>query len=209
MLALLNKGADQLNRYPFFSLKVVTESNNTISIQKHTNLEENHFDRVFGAKYDSVLTCPICNNRSVTPEYQLSLQLAPKVAPDGLISLKACFASNFAEEYVEASCDKCGYKTEPSEKSKRFAKKIEIRKLPKFLVINLSRYKIGRFAQTKIMNPVRLEEKLVLKEGDKDVIYQLRGVISHRGKQVRSGHYIAFIKQPDRTWAKCDDMWVG
>lgn len=209
MLALLNKGADQLNRYLFSPLKVVIESNNTISIQGHTNLEENHFDRVFGAKYDSVLTCPICNNRSVTPEYQLSLQLAPKVTPNGLINLKACFASNFAEEYVEASCDKCGYKTEPSKKSKRFAKKTEIRKLPKFLVINLSRYKIGRFAQTKIMNPVKLEEKLVLKEGDKDVIYQLRGVISHKGRQVRSGHYIAFIKQPDRTWAKCDDMWVG
>jgi len=208
MLALLNKGADQLNRYPFFSLNVVIKPNNTISIQRHTNLE-NHFDRVFGAKYDSVLTCPICNNRSVTPEYQLSLQLAPKVTPNGLINLKACFASNFAEEYVEASCDKCGYKTQPPEKSKRFAKKTEIRKLPKFLVINLSRYKIGRSSQTKIMNPVKLEEKLVLKEGDKDVIYQLRGVISHKGRQVRSGHYIAFIKQPDRTWAKCDDMWVG
>jgi len=209
MLALLNKGVDQLNRYPLFSPEVAIKSNNTTSAQSHTNLEGNHFDRVFGAKYDSVLTCPICNNRSITPEYQLSLQLVPKVTPSALINLKACFAANFAEEYVEASCDKCGYKTEPSEKSKRFAKKTEIRKLPKFLVINLSRYKMGRFAQTKIMNRVKLEEELVLKEGDKDVTYQLRGVISHTGKQLRSGHYIAFTKQPDRTWAKCDDVWVG
>ena len=164
---------------------------------------------MFGAKYDSVLTCPICNNRSITPEYQLSLQLVPKVKPDALISLKACFAANFAEEYVEASCDKCGYKSEPSGKSKRFTKKTEIRKLPKLLVINLSRYKIGRVAQLKIMNPVKLEEKLVLKEGDKDVTYQLRGVISHKGKHLRSGHYIAFTKQPDRTWAKCDDFRVS
>ncbi|KAG0642541.1 hypothetical protein HOY80DRAFT_616038 [Tuber brumale] len=173
-----------------------------------TNSEENHFDRVFGAKYDSILTCPICNNRSVTPEYQLSLQLTPKANSKAMIDLKACFATNFSREYVEASCDNCGHKTEASDKSKWFSKKTEIRKLPKFLIINISRYRIGGLAQTKIMNPVNLEENLVLKEGDKDVTYQLRGMISHKGEQVRCGHYIAFVKQPDRTWARCDDTTI-
>ncbi|PWW74791.1 cysteine proteinase [Tuber magnatum] len=147
MLVLLNKGVDQLNSAP----------NGTNSV--------NYFDRIFGAKYDSILTCPACNNKSVTPEYQLNLQLALKVTRRAMINLNDCFADNFAEE-------------------------------------------IGGSAQTKIMNSVKLEEKIVLKEDNKDVTYKLRGIISHQGTRVRSGHYIAFVKQPDGTWAKCDDTWI-
>ncbi|KAG0125976.1 hypothetical protein HOY82DRAFT_542799 [Tuber indicum] len=187
----------------------IIRSNTTVSAQE-TNSEENHFGRVFGAKYDSILTCRVCKNQSVTPEHQLSLQLTPEVTTKATINLKACFTDIFSGEDVEASCDNCGHKANLSDKSKCFSKKTEIRKLPKFLIITISRYSINDSGvSNKIMNPVKVEEKLVLEEGDKDVTYQLTGMISHKGGQLKCGHYIAFIKQPDRTWAKCDDSKVG
>jgi ubiquitin C-terminal hydrolase len=207
---MLNKGIDQLAEYAVPSRARAPDSILTIY------RGENHFNNAFGGKYVSVLTCPKCKNRSVTPENHITLQLHPSARSNEPICLRKCLASNFSAEEVEASCDKCKYKTGSSRTSQRFCKKVEINRLPNFLIINVSRHMnarvdaYGRFQPQKLMNPVTLNERMVLKEeGDKEVVYKLKAMIAHSGRRMGFGHYIAFTKQPDRAWVICDDTRVS
>lgn len=39
--------------------------------------------------------------------------------------------------------------------------------------------------------------------------YTLQAVLTHRGRSSSSGHYVAWVRQSNDTWIKCDDDTVS
>lgn len=39
--------------------------------------------------------------------------------------------------------------------------------------------------------------------------YSLQAVLTHRGRSSSSGHYVAWVRQKNDTWLKCDDENVS
>ena len=85
---------------------------------------------------------------------------------------------------------------------------------PQFLIINVARHKSLRNAWrkgAKVKNRLDYPERLqmpVAGSGGREQ-YELQSVVAHLGGTMASGHYVAYVRQPDETWARCDDTVVS
>ena len=101
-------------------------------------------------------------------------------------------------------CEKCNKKT-------NFKKKLEIDRLPKYLVLVLKRFKLTSMYTTKIENLITFP---LLNLDLRDYVvssricgkYDLFGVVNHCGG-LTGGHYHCNIKQ-DSIWIKYDDSYT-
>lgn len=93
---------------------------------------------------------------------------------------------------------------EKAEGSTRIRTKL-ITSAPEILVIRLVRFKQvwdrkGQLRGIKIPDEVSFEEYLNLgefAESQEPLFYKLMGVVSHQGKNITSGHYIAAVREDD------------
>lgn len=60
----------------------------------------------------------------------------------------------------------------------------------------------------KLMNRLKFPEHLLLSEKGKEVEYELISVVAHSGHSIKHGHYVSYVRQPDGTWAECNDEQV-
>lgn len=91
------------------------------------------------------------------------------------------------------------------------------RDYPEVLFMKLRRYETvwenGKSKAAKITRPVTIPEILDISDfleyhnyGDGSrVEYELKAMVSHKGKDLNSGHYVAFVKT-DKKWWRVDDM---
>lgn len=123
--------------------------------------------------------------------------LQPAVKPgqnrlNNVINLKDLLDDFFIPEKVDATCEKCKHN------KKKFIKQVEIERLPKFLVLNVMRWtsaclRGGYIKADKIMNRLKYEERITMKEGEKDVHYMLHAVVAHSGRSLSGGKCQTFI----------------
>ena len=102
-------------------------------------------------------------------------------------------------------CEKCNKKT-------NFKKRLQIDKIPKYLILILKRFKYTTMFTTKIdnlinfpINSLDLTNYMSQKEGK--IKYELFGVVNHVGG-LQGGHYHCNIKQ-DNIWIKYDDSFTS
>ena len=83
---------------------------------------------------------------------------------------------------------------------------------PTVLVIHLKRFSFGgnggKISKT-IEFPLSLELPLSNDGGGGIALYELTGVVVHHGHSVHSGHYIAFVKAPNKQWLEMNDSTVS
>ena len=120
-------------------------------------------------------------------------------------SIYDCFDLFTHEEILKnILCEKCNKKT-------NFKKKLQIDKLPKYLVLILKRFKYTSMFTSKIDNLIHFPiESLNLSkyvtQNDGQIKYDLFGVVNHVGG-LTGGHYHCNIKQ-ENIWTKYDDSYT-
>lgn len=114
------------------------------------------------------------------------------------------------------------------ERDASYTKVSRIQRLPAYLTIQMVRFHYKGNVQTnaKLLRDVKfplilnayelcteeLQEKLKQKKADDSGsnntgFYELKAVLTHKGRSSTSGHYVAWVKK-DEQWYKCDDDYV-
>ena len=73
---------------------------------------------------------------------------------------------------------------------------------PKFLLIELRRYKIIAGDQVKVQQRLVLDEVLKNISGED---YKILAVVNHKGNTIQSGHYVTNVLADDNNWYHVDD----
>ncbi|QLL32644.1 hypothetical protein HG536_0D01660 [Torulaspora globosa] len=159
----------------------------------------------------SSIVCPECNNDSKTtidPFMDLSLDIK------GKSNLYSCLDSFHRKEQLHDfnyHCPRCNT-------SQDAIKRLSIHKLPTVLVLQLKRFEHLLNGNSLKLNdfieyPPYLNMRDYCDSGNPevkvpDIIYELIGVISHKGT-VNEGHYVATVKIAGRRWFKFSDSMVS
>ncbi|OKL61084.1 hypothetical protein UA08_03790 [Talaromyces atroroseus] len=197
----------------------------TASSDENDQLKCNCFfcKALFG-KFQSTLTCPICNHTSPTeqPLLELSLdvqlhskkrQMNGKVHGSTLVTptLAGCLQSWVMPEELIMEGYQCqGCLSYPD----KLTKQLRIKQLPAMLCMQMKRFEQTdsetRKMQGKIdfpleinMQPYTVASKSRKARGD-TFIYDLASAVVHDGAGLNEGHYIAYIRQGDR-WCLFND----
>ncbi|CAD8204134.1 unnamed protein product [Paramecium pentaurelia] len=138
------------------------------------------------------ITCLNCNNSHGNEEimYDLNIQVeGNKNLSEGLFSYINPFLLDGTNQYF---CDICGFKVDALKGDK-------IRKLPSILTITLNRYTFDyeRMQRVKLNDrfefPLEIEMGAYLENPVDNLIYELQGIIIHRGN-AHGGHYFAYFR---------------
>ncbi|KAI6191629.1 Ubiquitin carboxyl-terminal hydrolase 33 [Aphelenchoides bicaudatus] len=137
----------------------------------------------------------------------------------GSVTLEDCLCAFFAADHLRGedmySCEKCA-------KLRNGVKQCRLKSLPEVLCIHLKRFRHDTLYNTKINTkitfPLReldlqpymdIQENSDNQNEEQNYVYDLIGIVSHRGSSVDFGHYIAYcINQADGLWYEFDDAYV-
>lgn len=212
--AVLHACKDQLNK----RIKDAAEKGK--KTLREEDLKNNPIDKTFDGSFPSVLTCPKCGHRSFNRTDLPSLMLIPSIKPSenrpgNVIPIKYLLDEHFKPEKVDATCEKCKFASGANKitSKTKFTKQVEVERLPRVLVLNVVRWTSvvmnrGYVKADKIMNRLKYDEKMTMREKGQPVHYRLISVVAHCGRSLSSGHYISFVRQPDGNWAQCNDSYV-
>ncbi|CAD8211707.1 unnamed protein product [Paramecium octaurelia] len=138
------------------------------------------------------ITCLNCNNSHGNEEimYDFNIQVqGNKNLSEGLFSYINPFLLDGNNQY---QCELCGFKVDALKGDK-------IRKLPQILTITLNRYTFDYETVQRVkLNdrfefPLEIDMGVYLENPVENLIYELQGVIIHRGN-AHGGHYFAYFR---------------
>ena len=118
-----------------------------------------------------------------------------------------------AEQAEQALVDEQLGLAKPQEDSKTRERTLSVQQIPEFLVVQLMRFGYDEKGALKIRTRVSYPDILDLTEFNVDntepLLYQLQGVVAHKGPTLTNGHYIAAVRrQDDRGFATINDHRV-
>ncbi|XP_074661860.1 uncharacterized protein LOC141914537 [Tubulanus polymorphus] len=141
-------------------------------------------------------TCLECGKESIRQSEHLNMSCAIESEErKAFQTIQECVTNFFSLEEVTVRCSEC-----PCEQAFRFQ---ELVNAPDFIVIDLKRYRWFGNAG-KLMHHVNIGKNLDILVGNDQYVYELYAVITHRGVEVTSGHYVAYLKVMN-GWALADD----
>lgn len=171
-------------------------------------------ERSFGSIWASMMVCPKCNHKSISPQSNHSTILEGMTYCRNSrqrFDLEQMVENLLTGEKVEYTCEKC--------KSKgQFRRKQVIQESADFVTFwalrtkpGFGSYMHGSKASNTLTYPAIMDLPIHDTKGNKtgDMMYELRSVLVHSGKGMSSGHYTCYVKQPDNTWALADDELVS
>ncbi|KAJ8099355.1 hypothetical protein POJ06DRAFT_133695 [Lipomyces tetrasporus] len=163
--------------------------------------------RIFGGRFRQQIRCKKCNYPSNTFQPTLDVQLDIRRG-GGTVddALKKFFA---AEMLSKAKGN--AYKCERCKTHVDALKRTMIYDSPDYVTLHLKRFDFTLRGTSKIHDFIKYPKYLDLTaystRGEK-LGYELIGVIIHQGRRTSSGHYYAFCKQSDGSWANYNDEIV-
>ncbi|CCX06462.1 Similar to Ubiquitin carboxyl-terminal hydrolase 23; acc. no. Q9FPS4 [Pyronema omphalodes CBS 100304] len=170
-------------------------------------------ERSFGSIWASMMVCPKCNHKSISPQSNHSTILEGMTYCRNSrqrFDLEQMVENLLTGEKVEYTCEKC--------KSKgQFRRKQVIQESADFVTFwalrtkpGFGSYMHGSKASNTLTYPAIMDLPIHDTKGNKtgDMMYELRSVLVHSGKGMSSGHYTCYVKQPDNTWALADDELI-
>ena len=162
---------------------------------------------IFFAQIVNIYTCQ-CKSEIYSFQKILDFPLLfPNKIKSNFISLYELLKFHFITEYIdfETICDNC-------KKIEKHKKEMKISRPPEILILSLQR--IDLLTGKKLIYKVKFPQKLDIKEFideecgyEKESIYDLFGIINHRGN-LNSGHYYSYIQNNNKTWIEFNDSKV-
>ncbi|CCE72890.1 Piso0_000492 [Millerozyma farinosa CBS 7064] len=196
------------------------------STPKGSKLNTSIIYDIFGGLLHQSVTCRNCNHVSDTKQefYDLSLGFTRKRHqgddPDNentdnqKYSIEKSIKDFFSKESIKLDRkDKSsGYYCEKCKTRSNAFKVSTIDRSPEALAIHLKRFKFNGNSSSKVKQPIHYSKYLDLSRYTSSVDptkYQLISVITHEGRSISSGHYVAHCLQPDNTWSTYDDEYIN
>ena len=140
------------------------------------------------------IVCKSCGYKSEREESYLDLSLIVGDLRDVEESLANSVTDELLEGDNQYECSGCKQKVDA-------LKGLRVRTVPPVLILSLSRFEYDKQTWQRIKNLKRFPFPSVLdmapymeNEGKESVIYDLFGVVIHRGEQASFGHYHAYIQ---------------
>lgn len=156
------------------------------------NKSEKSLRSFFEGKLKSTITCPK-GHKSVTSEPFFNITLDISNSSSVQLSMAKFFEPDRGiPGYL---CSQCGSRVP-------ITKAYQLETLPSVLAIQLNRF--DRFAR-KVNKAVRFDEEIKLD----DKRFELCGLVEHLGGSITSGHYVAYVRAPNKAWYKADDSFVS
>lgn len=168
---------------------------------------ETPIHQVFGGLLQTRISCKECDYVSTKDDPFRALHLDVSKSKPSLIGALRNFtapsALSGAEKY---HCEKCKRKVEASMNT-------VVRQAPNVLTIVLKRFanttRSGRTSKINAFIPfpadLDLSHQMHGKPAHIEAKYQLSGIVVHEGYDTSSGHYFAYVKNRNGTWARKDD----
>ena len=175
---------------------------------KHWGAEQHR--RLFLDKYSVAGECEKCGQFPATQDQDFFLlKLSLPESSESPVSLTTLVQDYFSQSTTNEKirCSNCcpheprglQCSLEGDCRLRAAAEKIDISKAPKFLFLNLLRYD-SEGKKLRVM--VTVDSVLVLVHGHR---YELVATVTHKGPNVKSGHYLAHLKTDSGQWVCCND----
>eukprot|EP00002_Diphylleia_rotans_P034717 TRINITY_DN7485_c5_g1_i1.p1 TRINITY_DN7485_c5_g1~~TRINITY_DN7485_c5_g1_i1.p1 ORF type:complete len:589 (-),score=132.94 TRINITY_DN7485_c5_g1_i1:100-1617(-) len=160
-------------------------------------------------------TCKSCGDQKSNSEKESVLSLKIGNCTPALkhaeVSVSSLLDLYLQDEEIEYTCESCHQKTGATVSHR-------VTCLPKFLMVHIARFKFDGVRLQKHRRAIQFTPELRLEsrttKSDTPSIdaklYRLVSVVTHRGEEPTSGHYIAFAHHTDTPieWVKIDDRHV-
>ena len=165
---------------------------------------------IFGGHLRSQVHCESCKFNSNTYDAFLDLSLEIRKANSVMDALKSFTKIEVLDGANKYKCSSCGCKT-------RATKCFSLHRTPYVLQLHLKRFETqwgGHSAKISrhISFPMTLSVEEFMSKGEEStastLTYSLYGVVVHSGHSVRSGHYLAYVKNSNGVWYEMDDDQV-
>jgi ubiquitin C-terminal hydrolase len=147
---------------------------------------------VFTGVLRSRILCLKCERTSDV--YEQFLELSLPLAKSVKAALKLFYAKETLTEAYD--CEKCRRRTD-------MAKEMSVDTWPTFLILSVKRFKQFPKPQKSSVF-IKFRKRLSFPSAVEDVGYSLYSVIEHQGKDLESGHYVAYCRR-GHTWFLFDD----
>ena len=100
-----------------------------------------------------------------------------------------------------------GYKCSRCSSQNPTEKTLDILSTPKLLVLQLKRFQGLQKIEDFVRFPSKLRLNFASVGNGEHQLYQLTGVVCHRGASIANGHYVAYVLA-DEKWLKADDTTI-
>lgn len=182
------------------------------STPKGVKLNQSIIYDIFGGLLNQIVICESCKHKSITKQefYDLSLGFRKKKSK---YNIEKSVEEFFSKELIKIDKDKSGYYCENCKQNSNAIKSSTIDQSPEILTVHLKRFKFNGSQSLKVKQSIKYSNYLNLSPYSTDNkhqnMYKLISIISHEGRSISSGHYIAHCLQPDNTWATYDDEYIN
>jgi ubiquitin carboxyl-terminal hydrolase 36/42 len=156
---------------------------------------------IFGGLIKNTIKCLTCGCES--HKFEDFVGLSIDVAQSSLLknSLHQYFKVELLEGENKYHCDAC-------KALSNACKEVFILQEPEILIIHLKRF--CPYSCGKLNHHVEFEQQITISKNDGlDVEYQLHAIIVHVGASQLYGHYVAYVKNLDGKWFKCNDKVIS
>ncbi|KAK9484226.1 hypothetical protein V1527DRAFT_470760 [Lipomyces starkeyi] len=174
---------------------------------KESIKETSVIHRIFGGRFRQQIRCKKCDYPSNTFQPTLDIQLDIRRG-GGTVddALKKFFAGEMLSKAKGNAykCERCRTHVDALKRTLIYGS-------PDYLTLHLKRFDFTVRGTSKIHDFIKYPKYLDLTaystQGEK-LGYELIGIIIHQGRRTSSGHYYAFCKQSDGSWANYNDEIV-
>ncbi|KAL1545274.1 ubiquitinyl hydrolase 1 [Salvia divinorum] len=159
---------------------------------------------IFGGELQSTVKAK-GNKASVTvePFLLLHLDISGEVIRTIEDALRLFSTPETLDEYRAATAVKVGVVA-----ARKF---INIKTLPKIMILHLKRFSYGSYGSTKLHKAVHfpldlaLSRDLLVPSNVEGRRYELVATVTHQGREASKGHYTADVRYPNGQWLRFDD----
>jgi len=166
-----------------------------------SKIEDIHIAELFDCGLKSEITCPLCQNKTVSNAPEKIITLPIKGQKTFESSMNLFLSDEKLDDDNKYNCEKCNLKVNAN-------KKLIINKTPEYLFFALKRFEYEYIKERDMTRVSKITDEITMPNNTtiNGIVYELKGCIFHLGG-IGGGHYIYYHKF-DNQWVEFNDSIV-